>query len=222
MHLQFGHPRTEKLQSFSEKAGIKDTHFFYILLIDLATRYNHAVVIRTKDKNTVVKHILLHWIAIFGSPNRFLSDNGGEFNNTDFQEMSECLNIEIHTTAAESPWSSGIVERHNGVLGNMVYKILEDTNCGIEVALPWALTAKNSLHNVYGYSPNQLVFGKNPNLPCVLNDKLQALEGKTSSEIIAENLNALHAARKAFVHNEASEKVRRALRNNIRPITTMT
>ena len=54
-----------------------------------------------------------------------------------------------------------------------------------------------------------------------MNDKPPALEVTTSSEVVAKNLNALHAARKAFIENEAPEKVRRAFRHKIRPITTI-
>ena len=35
--------------------------------------------------------------------------------------------------------------------------------------------------------------------------------------MVADNLNALHRARKAFIQQEASEKIRRALRHQIRP-----
>ena len=45
------------------------------------------------------------------------SDNGGEFNNEDPREIGEKLNTTITTTAAESPWSSNINERHNAILG---------------------------------------------------------------------------------------------------------
>ena len=101
----------------------------------------------------------------------------------------------------------------------MVTKIVAETKCPLEIDLAWAVNAKNSLHKVYGYSPNQLVFGRNPNLPSVINDKPPALERTTSSEDVAKNLNALHEAHKAFIENEASEKCRRALRHKIRPIT---
>ena len=62
----------------------------------------------------------------------------------------------------------------------MVDKILHDQNCSVELAL-----AKNFLSNVFGYSPNQLVFGKNPNLPSVLTDEPLALENITSSQVVA-------------------------------------
>ena len=38
----------------------------------------------------------------------------GEFNNDVFRGMVEQLNINIKTTAAESPWYNGI-EKHNGI-----------------------------------------------------------------------------------------------------------
>lgn len=70
----------------------------------------------------------------------------------------------------------------------MVKKTIEDTSCSFEVALTLAISAKNTLQSVHGYSPNQLVFGKNPNPPSFLNDKLPALEGVSTSEIVASNL----------------------------------
>ena len=120
------------------------------------------------------------------------------------------MNIEIMTMAAESPWSNGVCGYHNAVIGDMVTKIVAETKCPLEIALAWAVNAKNSLHNVHGYSPNQLVFSRNPNLPSVINDKPPASEGTTSSEVVAKNLNTLHEACKAFIENEASEKLRRA------------
>ena len=50
-----------------------------------------------------------------------------------------------------------------------------------------------------------------------MNDTLPALEGRTSSEIVAQHLNASHSARKAFIGAETSDKIRRALKHQIRP-----
>ena len=102
----------------------------------------------------------------------------------------------------------------NNVFG--VRKIIEDTGCSIETALAWAVNAKNSLQNIYGFSPYQLVFGRNPTLPSVFTDKLPALEGVTSSQLVADHLNAMHAMRREFVRLESCEKVRRALRSKVR------
>ena len=64
-------------------------------------------------------------VATFGTPRSVLSDNGGEFDNKLLREVAELLGTSVATTAAESPWSNGIVERHNAVIGNMVLKIVD-------------------------------------------------------------------------------------------------
>ena len=98
-------------------------------------------------------------IAIFGSPKIFLVGNGGEFDNSEFVSFCENFNINIKTTVVESHWSSGLVEFHNGVLGNTVRKMMSDKpNYSLETGVAWAIAAKNSLKNVYGFFPNQLVF----------------------------------------------------------------
>ena len=83
----------------------------------------------------MIEGIFKIWISIFGTAGKFLVDNGGEFDNEDFKSMRENLNIRICTTAAESPWSNGLVERHNAVLGNMLTKIMAEQSCSLEVAV---------------------------------------------------------------------------------------
>lgn len=189
---------------------------YFLHLIDHATRFSQAVVIRSKRAEVIAKEFMMSWIAIFGCPEKVLSDNGGEFANSTFIDLCENMNINHMTTAAESPWSNGLVEKHNEIIGEAVCKIVEDTNCSVEVALCWAINAKNSLQNIHGFSPYQMVFGKNPNLPSVLNNKLPALEGVAASHLVAELLNALHSARKEFIKLENSEKLRRAFRAQTR------
>ena len=67
---------------------LKPLNNIHILhLIDLSTRYSNAVAIfKHKDKDVIVKNILQYWIALFGAPNKILSDNGGEFNNQELQD----------------------------------------------------------------------------------------------------------------------------------------
>ena len=78
------------------------------------------------------------------------------------------------------------------------------------------MCAKNSLQNVNGYSPNQLVFGANISLPSVVTDQPPALEPTTQSEIIRKKLSVIHNARKNFIKSESSEKIRRALNHQVR------
>ena len=194
----------------------RNNEIYFLHMIDHATRLSAASVIYSKKKGVVIDAFLKHWVSIFGTPRKVLSDNGGEFANYEFIDMCQNLNINFITTAAEAPWSNGLIEKHNHVVGGAVDKIQEEVDCSVEVALCWAINAKNCLQNVYGFSPHQLVFSKNPNLPSVFEDKLPALEGVSGSKLVATHLNALHKAREEFIKLEASEKLRRALRAQTR------
>ena len=66
-------------------------------------------------------------------------------------------------------------------------KTQKDVGCDPETARAWAVNAKNSVQNHAGFSPNQLAFGHNVNMPTVLTDKFPAFESTTSSEILRKN-----------------------------------
>ena len=200
---------------------LKPTNGIHILhIIDHATRFSAAAVVKSKRKEEIVDAFIKHWIAIFGAPGKILSDNGGEFNNDLFRELGEQFNIVIMSTPAESPWSNGIVERHNAVLGKMVHKLmLDEKRFPIDVIVAWSVSAKNALNTCYGYSPNQLVFGRNPNFPSNLTNNPPAMEDITYSELVSKHLCAMHEARKAFIEAESNDKLRRALKTKTRVTT---
>ena len=94
-------------------------------------------------------------------------------------------------------------------LGNTVRKMMSDKpNYSLETGVAWAIAAKNSLKNVCGFSPNQLVFGKKTNFPNVESNKLPALEGVICSKIVAGNLYTMHDTRQAFIKSESEKKWR--------------
>ena len=79
-------------------------------LVDHATRYSVGVRISSKESSDIISAIFKHWITYFGTQEAILTDNGKEFNNQSFQDIAQNLNIVVHTTAAESPWSNRLNE----------------------------------------------------------------------------------------------------------------
>jgi hypothetical protein len=150
---------------------LKDYGGSHILhLVDLCTRLSAAIFIPNKKKETIVDALFKIWISVYGPADQFLSDNGGEFVNSDFISLCDQFGIVVKTTAAESPWSNGVVERNNQTIARSMDKVIADTGCKPEFALMWALNAKNSLQNVAGFSPYQLVLGRNPRMPSLTSD----------------------------------------------------
>ena len=58
-------------------------------IIDHATRYSQACAVPSKKTKVIISAVLQIWVALFGSPMRILTDNGGEFSSEQFREMGE-------------------------------------------------------------------------------------------------------------------------------------
>ena len=190
-------------------------------LFDQAKRYSAAAMVKSKKKEDIAEAIIKNWIAISGAPQLYCQIMGGEFNHELFREVCEQFNITIKSTVAEAPWFNGIVEQHNAVLEKIIKKLKLDNNniYSIDDIVLWGISAKNWLQSCYGFSPNQLAFGKSANLPSNLVNLPPALEDVSHPDILVKNLNALHAARKAFIKAESNDKLYCALKVNTRETT---
>ena len=118
--------------------------------IDHATRLSVPGFVKSKETEVILKS----QIQIYGAPEKFLTDNDGEFANSNFIDMAECMNVTVKVTAAQSPFSNGLVARHNSIITDMMDKVLEESHhLDMDLTLTWCLNAKNSLANVHGFSP---------------------------------------------------------------------
>ena len=191
-------------------------------IIDMWSRYTQSTFISRKRPSDVIHAVLICWCSVFGFMKGLLTDNGGEFVSEEMLEVESILNLEVLTTAAESPFQNGICERNHQVVDSILNKLVQDyPKTPIIVLLRWACMAKNSLQMWSGFSSHQLVFGQNPNLPNFQVASVAALEVITKSEKFAEHMNALHAARKAFIETESCQKIKKALLHKVRTNETV-
>ena len=155
---------------------------------------------------------MLHRVgAGLGIMKSTLRDNGRAFSSDEMCEVCSIFNVQLSTTAANSPFQNGLCERIHAVTDTMLLKLREQCpKTHIAVLLSWANVSRNSLQMWHGFSSYQLVFGRNPNLPNVMSDKPLAFTGPTTSETLEEHLNAFYVARKSFIETESNEWIRRA------------
>ena len=131
----------------------------------------------------------------------------------------------IKHTAAYSPWANGINERNHATVDVMMEKMLEDqdtTKITEKMALNYAVAIRNTCMYINGFTPAQLVFGQSPRLPSNFTADLPALENVTTSPVIADHLNALAGARKAFATASNSAKLKKALLKPVRSYCDLT
>ncbi len=217
MANDFGQVLTIDLKVWDMNKGI-----YIMYMIDQFTRFQVAAVIRSKEPKEIVKTLMMKWMPIFGRVDKILTDNGTEFCNEEMREVASAFNIQLLTTGANSPWQNGGNEKAHGLTDTIVRSNLRDyPNMSLEVALAWAVSAVNSLTNVRGFSPYQLVFGRQIRLPNILDDPPPAWEEPTKSKALIDTLNALHNARVEYTKAERCERIKKALRAKIRIADTI-
>ena len=156
------------------------------------------------------------WIAVFGRMDMIHSDRGGEFCCEELADIAEYIGVRSSFTAASSPHQNGVNERNHAVCDKMMEKMrMQDPSLSAQVALTWALVAKNSLENVSGFSPFQLVFGKAPSLPSVYTAGPPGFEEVVMEKAVADHINALFLAREAYVQGESDKTLKAALKQRI-------
>lgn len=186
--------------------------------VDIGTRLSRCVIVQDKEAQTIVRALLSHWVCVYGAPRCLLMDPGREFDNSLLRVFAERFNIAVHVTAAQSAWSNGICERHNGVVKHMVTCLAADyPTASFQELLDHACFAKNSL-SVHGCaSPFQLATGSQPRVPSALSDAMPAMQAGhlPTEEDLAKTVALLAASRAAFSRAEASQSVRRALNRRV-------
>ena len=111
-------------------------------------RYSVCVMVKDKCANTVIEAFLKSWISIFGAPRSgVLTDNGKEFNNLQFRDLCEELDLTMLTKADYCPFSNGICERGNPIV-NIFHKLrLKFPKFLVQTILSYACMANNNLYN---------------------------------------------------------------------------
>ena len=172
--------------------------------------------IKEKKPEEIVKVLLNLWLPHYGLMKCLHSDIGGENSNDLVEDVASNLGVMLTTTSAYSPHQNGINERNHAIVDLVITRMMEsDGQLSPDLALSWALQAKNSLENAYGYTPFQLHIGYTPVLPSVTRDGPPSMEGMTKSKALAVQINAMHAAREAFIEAESSSILKRALKSKV-------
>ena len=105
------------------------------------------------------------WAALHGVPRILVTDGGTHFDNAIVKSMQKRFRAAYHITTAYAPWANGIVERVMRELVRLMRTLLAETNIPKErwvELVPVVQSVINQTPNRAraGYSPNQLVFGR--------------------------------------------------------------
>lgn len=139
----------------------------YILVItDHFTKYAVAIPTRNMTAKTTAQAFYNNFVIPYGIPYKIHSDQGANFESSLIKELCLLLNIQKTRTTPYHPMGNGICERFNRTLINMLGTLQPNQKQDWKTYIGPIVHAYNSTkHDTTGFSPYQLIFGREPRLP---------------------------------------------------------
>ena len=193
-----------------------------VYMVDSFSNYTNAGISKSKEAESVAEVILRKWClggGGLGYPTRgFFCDNGTEFRKDYLEEISRRLDIKIQLTPSYSPWSNGGCERRHGAIDLTVKKLMDDDDVlKLDEALEHGLWARNMEIGRHGLSPYQVVFGKSPVLPGIMEGTPMTDSLITQADAVRLHFRRQESARQELRKYDSSRRLKDALKARIQP-----
>ncbi|XP_042148104.1 uncharacterized protein LOC120842647 [Ixodes scapularis] len=153
---------------------------YVLTMVDYATRYPDAVALPSIETERVAE-ALVEMFSRVGVPKEILSDRGTNFTSELMKEVSRLLSVnQLHTTPYH-PMANGLVEKFNGTLKRMLKRMCQERPKDWDRYLGPILFAYREVpQESLGFSPFELMFGRNVRGPLAVLKELRTQESLPS------------------------------------------
>ena len=187
-------------------------------MIDYASSLQIVVPLFQSVTSEAIKTVIMErWVAWAGMPTEVIVDPAKPNLSDAFTVPLEISGSTTKITAADAHWQLGKTEVHGGWFGRVLDKVISDQcpqNREEWVDCVHASHCKNQLIQVYGMTPSQFVFGKNPRIAeNLLDEPLEVIPATASlyESAVAKQVAIRQSARKAVLELQDSKTLRLAL-----------
>eukprot|EP00438_Fugacium_kawagutii_P019541 Skav235674 [mRNA] locus=scaffold358:1207972:1219069:- [translate_table: standard] len=207
---------------------VKDTtnkgHWFFSIL-DRATMYHQVVLLCDHTPETFVETFFAFWVKWAGKPLELSIDLETGLGSRTFGLALGEAGVTVVPIAGQAHWQHGKIERRGSILKDMLGKAITQVDCTDTKQLGWVADeitmAKNMLVREHGFSPSQLLFGKEPRAYGEIEENGDSCAfhpsvGDKDSQV-ATRMKLRCEARQAFVRSQAHHMMMRTARNRTRP-----
>ena len=131
------------------------------------------------------------------------------------KEIAAKYGLSLKLTAAYSPWSNRKNERNHYTCDIIVDKLMEeDPKLSLEEAVSHAVNSKNMQITRKGFSPRQLMFGKQGVVPGITDGNPATMEPVTESDSFRRGFVNRQIAEELYKKVDANERLQKALAQN--------
>ena len=167
--------------------------------------------------DSVRKAFQERWVSWAGRPEEIVLDPAQVNLSEALTVPQELAGSIVNSTAADAHWQLGKVEVHGGWFARVLDRVIADSAPRDRASWEECVLAahcKNELIQVYGMTPSQFVFGKNPRVPHnLLDEPLHVLPATAPlyEESIARAVAIRQSARQAVIALQDDKALRLAL-----------
>ena len=148
-----------------------------LVITDHFTRYAQAFPTRNQLATTTAKVLFENFVVHYGFPARILSDQGRNYESSVIKELCKLAGVDKSRTTPYHPMGNGMVERFNQTLLNMLGTLEDHQKSDWKSYIAPLVHSYNATrHDITGFSPFFLMFGRHPRLA------VDAYLGLTSEE----------------------------------------
>ena len=144
------------------KGGIENV----LVVTDHFTRFAMAIPTKNQTAKTTTEAFYNNFILKYGIPTRLHSDQGANFESEIVKELCKLTGMEKSRTTCYHPMSNGMTERFNRTLMGMLGTLETEKKGEWTKHIGSLVYAYNATkHDSTGYSPFELMFGRQARLP---------------------------------------------------------
>ncbi|MDP1546978.1 MAG: reverse transcriptase domain-containing protein [Anaerolineales bacterium] len=164
-----------------------------LVIVDRFSKMAHFIpCLKTYNARNVAHMLIENVIRLHGIPQTIISDRDKVLTSEFWQEIAKYLGFKPHMTTARHPEADGQTERTNQTLEQFIRSTCSASGLDWPNWLPVIEFAYNSAqHESTGFSPFQLVYGKNPvaDFPQRNTERM----ANPDARILADQLKEIHA-----------------------------
>ncbi|CAE7029162.1 RE2 [Symbiodinium sp. CCMP2592] len=173
-------------------------------IVDYASSFQIMVPLPGRETGETLRQAFQErWVSWAGVPHEIVVDPAQTNLSEALTVPQELAGSVVAATAAEAHWQLGKVEVHGGWFGRVLQKVIAE--CAAHDRPTWVecvvgAHCKNELIQVYGMTPSQFVFGRNPRVPSnLLDEPLDVIPATASlhEDAVARSVAIRQAARQA-------------------------
>jgi transposase InsO family protein len=175
------------------------------------SKFTIGVPIKQQDAVTLARAFVEEIILKFGIPQVLLTDQGSNFLSELFSNVCKLLRVKRIKTSAYKSQANGALERTHGVLVEYLRRYILENQTDWDCWISYATFVFNTTpHSGTGFTPFELLFGRKPNIPGILQEPLenrynydsyvQELQSRLQScyDVARSNLNAKKEKSKGY------------------------